>query len=96
MTSRDNEIYNKEYKYKPKEYHLKCIELIKNIKFKNILDIGCGNGIFLNHLHKTYSTCELYGMDIHKYSLNKDYTFINEDYCPCRPSCNCTINHRLI
>ena len=42
-----------------------CIdEILKNIKPKNIIDIGCGNGYLLKKIKKKYKNCFLSGTEI--------------------------------
>ena len=78
------------YKFKNEdEYHKFIFEITKNITIKNnqkILDIGCGNGSFINEILKNNSikSYDLTGIDFCKKSIdyaNKHFNgnFINHD-----------------
>jgi len=42
-----------------------------NDKSSNILEIGCGNGEFLVHLHNNYPDSIIWGLDISNFALRK-------------------------
>jgi glycerol-3-phosphate cytidylyltransferase len=71
-----NKIYNYNgYEFLNETEYLKFIsEICKDLKINNnsqILDIGCGNGSFINHFLKINNTvdCDIYGIDISKENI---------------------------
>ena len=72
---------------KDNNYFTKIIEDVSKYldKHKTVLDVGCGNGLFIYNIKKI-SNCRLYGIDSNKKSLeicNKlgyDETFYCEDF----------------
>jgi len=61
-------------------------EVTKEISFNNLLDVGCGNGVFSANLKKTIG-CYLIGVDGSKYALDEakkngfDEVYLVEDLC---------------
>jgi ubiquinone/menaquinone biosynthesis C-methylase UbiE len=41
-----------------------CYDYIQKIKPNSILDIGCGQGVFVNEMHKIFQIPHIYGLDI--------------------------------
>jgi len=42
------------------------LELISSVKPKNLLEVGCGKGRLLKHIHTNHPKIELYGLDVHE------------------------------
>ena len=65
------------------------IDVLKLVEFSNLLDVGCGNGVFSANLKKTVD-CHLTGVDGNEYALKEalingfDETHIVEDLCKNR------------
>lgn len=67
-----------EFEEQVRELHKKFLELVFNRNLNNIIDIGCGQGAFLNHLSANSINC--YGIDLsveqikvcQAYNLNAD------------------------
>lgn len=53
-----------DYSKYPRECYPFVMEALKGIKFKNILDLGCGTGAILEQINNTYTFAELYGIDL--------------------------------
>jgi SAM-dependent methyltransferase len=52
----------------------KCLKIITRLKFKptSILDVGCGDGLFLKHVEQALGKdCALHGVDYSQYQLSK-------------------------
>lgn len=73
-----------EFEEEVKELHKKFLELVFTRNLDNIIDIGCGQGAFLNHLSANSINC--YGIDLsveqikvcQSYNLNADAIALNE------------------
>jgi len=54
-----------------------AIDYCKLIKTKNILDAGCGDGLFLQNLHNNMIVKEMTGIDMNEYvdELNRNNTY---------------------
>ena len=53
-------------KYGPVSRHIRriLIEIITSLKFNSVLDVGCGQGSFLQELLSEFPTAKLYGIDV--------------------------------
>jgi SAM-dependent methyltransferase len=52
----------------------KCLKIISRLKAKpkSILDVGCGDGLFLKHVEQALGKdCDLHGVDYSQYQLSK-------------------------
>lgn len=73
-----------EFDEQVKQLHKKFLELVFTRNLDNIIDIGCGQGAFLNHLSANSINC--YGIDLsveqikvcQSYNLNADAIALNE------------------
>jgi ubiquinone/menaquinone biosynthesis C-methylase UbiE len=48
----------------PRECYPYIMEAIQGIKFKKVLDLGCGTGAILEQISHAYNTVELFGLDL--------------------------------
>lgn len=83
--------YEQEFLWAPENTHHQDIERIKLTAtylpdgIKNILDVGCGNGIFLNYLQRAHPQYALHGTDRSAVALqhvNTDKTLASIDSLP--------------
>jgi ubiquinone/menaquinone biosynthesis C-methylase UbiE len=55
----------------PRECYPYVMEAIQGIKFKKVLDLGCGTGAILEQISHAYSTVELFGLDLSENMLTQ-------------------------
>ena len=80
-----SKFYDKNYYYDTQAIKaLSAVDVVNiisnNIKFKSVFDIGCGEGIYLNNLHKLGK--EVLGCDVSKDALKlspKEFTIFQAD-----------------
>ena len=59
-----------DWKYKAPEQSVKILKKFKNNRLKNLLDLACGTGLFVEELSKVYPKCSCDGSDISQKILN--------------------------
>jgi len=67
-------------KYSNRRYSIRSFivkYLLTDMKGFNIIDIGCGNGSFLNKLHGIYPKNNYYGLDIIENEYCRKFDFLN-------------------
>ena len=67
-------------KYGPMSRHTRrlCLEMIKNLNFNSIIDIGCGEASFLKRLQKIKAHVKASGADISEFMIKQNKKLLSE------------------
>ena len=91
-------------------YLKKCVDKLPVLKFKNVLDAGCGDGYYSKWLAKKYPSMKIYAYDIQpsglwknkpdnllfkKENLSKFYEQDIYDFCYCIDVLNCISKNKI-